>query len=320
MSKKFNGIFSKQDLAAINTGSQNVLSVMDKPPCVEVMVVGGGGGGGQTQTTYSGGGGGGGGIRHANRVYIAPGFQYTVTVGAGGNIQRNGAHSQFGPIVCLGGGGGGENDSSGYNGGSGGGAGGNYTNASASWGGGSTTPEYAYRHMFASQHRNPDPYYHGQSKKANNRGGGGGSCAKGDIGRYPGAAYGVDMNWHAYTTYGRIGLTSSITGSYQSYGGGGGAGATPGGSGDVVGGMGAAGGAINSGATAAEANNGKGGGGSGTNSSNTGCQGGSGIVIIRYPAVYNDPISVTGTYNTSNTSIANGYKVYTFLSSGTITF
>jgi len=44
--------------------------------------------------------------------------------------------------------------------------------------------------------------------------------------------------------------------------------------------------------------------------------GGSGIVIIRYPSTFANATSVTnGTLTT-----ANGYSIYTFLSSGSITF
>jgi hypothetical protein len=44
--------------------------------------------------------------------------------------------------------------------------------------------------------------------------------------------------------------------------------------------------------------------------------GGSGIVIIRYPNTFSDAASVT---NGTKTSIT-GWTVYTFLSSGSITF
>jgi hypothetical protein len=48
--------------------------------------------------------------------------------------------------------------------------------------------------------------------------------------------------------------------------------------------------------------------------------GGSGIVIIRYPANFDPPASVVGTLQGVQGSIANGYRVYIWTSSGTITF
>jgi hypothetical protein len=43
--------------------------------------------------------------------------------------------------------------------------------------------------------------------------------------------------------------------------------------------------------------------------------GGSGIVIIRYPSTFADAASVTNGTKTT----ANGYTIYTFLTSGSIT-
>jgi hypothetical protein len=43
--------------------------------------------------------------------------------------------------------------------------------------------------------------------------------------------------------------------------------------------------------------------------------GGSGIAIIRYPDIYKDPVSTTGTKTTYA-----GYKAFTFTSSGSIVF
>jgi hypothetical protein len=45
--------------------------------------------------------------------------------------------------------------------------------------------------------------------------------------------------------------------------------------------------------------------------------GGSGIVVIRYADVYAAAANTTGS---PNVTIAGGYRVYTFTSSGTITF
>jgi hypothetical protein len=48
-----------------------------------------------------------------------------------------------------------------------------------------------------------------------------------------------------------------------------------------------------------------------------GGSGGSGIVIIRYPQNNSAPTSTTGN---PQISYADGYQIYTFTSSGTITF
>ena len=72
-------------------------------------------------------------------------------------------------------------------------------------------------------------------------------------------------------------------------------------------------------ATATSANNGTtntGGGGGGSYYASGYGNGGSGIVIIRYPSTFADAASVT---NGTKTSIT-GFTVYTFLSSGSITF
>ena len=80
-----------------------------------------------------------------------------------------------------------------------------------------------------------------------------------------------------------------------------------------VGGGGA--GVINTTGTAGTANTGGGGGGGGY-VSGTGGTGGSGIVIIRYPSTFSDAISVSNGTKTT----ANSCTIYTFTSSGSITF
>jgi hypothetical protein len=72
--------------------------------------------------------------------------------------------------------------------------------------------------------------------------------------------------------------------------------------------------------TSALSNSGSGGGGAAGKVSRAGGNGGSGIVIIRYPANFDPPASVVGTLQGVQGSIANGYRVYIWTSSGTITF
>jgi hypothetical protein len=67
--------------------------------------------------------------------------------------------------------------------------------------------------------------------------------------------------------------------------------------------------------TSAVANTGSGGGGSGNTVG--GGAGGAGIVIIRYPANCAPPTSTTGN---PQINYADGYQIYTWTSSGTVTF
>jgi hypothetical protein len=55
----------------------------------------------------------------------------------------------------------------------------------------------------------------------------------------------------------------------------------------------------------------------GTAGSASAANGGSGIVIIRYPATASPPVATTGN---PQISYAGGYQIFTFTSSGTITF
>jgi hypothetical protein len=48
-----------------------------------------------------------------------------------------------------------------------------------------------------------------------------------------------------------------------------------------------------------------------------GGNGGSGIVIIRYPATASPPVATTGS---PQISYAGGYQIYTWTSSGSVTF
>jgi hypothetical protein len=69
------------------------------------------------------------------------------------------------------------------------------------------------------------------------------------------------------------------------------------------------------------ANTGGGGGGcagsGATNFNGYGATGGSGVVIIRYPAYQ---VAATSTTGGPEMYVANGWRVYKFVSSGTITF
>lgn len=104
----------------------------------DVLVVGGGGGGG---TSY-GGGGGAGGLQQFTSQALSANTGYTATVGAGsagGGINTNGSPSQFGSLAISYGGGhgghnGGQNGQNGASGGGGGAGGGLGTGGSAIYG------------------------------------------------------------------------------------------------------------------------------------------------------------------------------------------
>ena len=245
---------------------------------VEYLVIGGGGGGsGISANTPAGGGGGAGGYRTATGLAVTA-QSYTVTIGAGGAGNLNGANggnSTFAGIIGYGGGKG-ASYSPGMHGGN------NY--AGANWGGSGGGGTLS---------RNPGQggTYGNTGGVRNNQGGGGGGGSS-ETGRQG------NTGAPGYGGRGGNGTASSITGSAVTRAGGGGGG---GGYPDVntsasrgtagTGGAGRGGGAT-SGTTSgnepgvdATANTGSGGGGGagGTGShTNVGGDGGSGIVIIRY--------------------------------------
>jgi hypothetical protein len=264
------------------------------PSTVEYLVVAGGGGGGWL------GGGGAGGYRTASGFAVAAGSAITVTVGAGGGITAGtstssgviGQDSVFSTITSGGGGGGASYNGLGAS--AGGSGGGSFSGPGAAGNTPSTSP---------SQGNNG-----GAGSGYNSGGGGGGAGAVGADGTGGGGTIGGN---------GGAGTSSSISGTATTYAGGGG-GYTGSGSTSTGGaGGGGNGGNLNtSPATAGTVNTGGGGGGGGY----TGYPaqaGGSGIVIIRYPNTYALATSTTGS---PTITVAGGYNIYTWTSSGSITF
>jgi len=252
---------------------------VQKTNYVEYLVVAGGG------STGSYGGGGAGGLLQG--ITAVPNNQsISVTVGAGA-YNANGSNSVFGSIIAIGGGGNNASDGAGgsgrgiHNGGQGGqGVVGQGNNA------GDSPIVYAN-------------YYIGS-------GGGGAGAASVKVINNP--------------TPGGVGIASAISGTVTTYAGGGGGGQAYYSDYILVGVAG--GGAANGNSTNnyigqnGSANTGGGAGGTSYSpGSNAGTPtGGSGIVIIRYPSVFSDATSVTGGTKTT----ANGYTIYTFLTSGSI--
>jgi len=124
---------------------------------------------------------------------------------------------------------------------------------------------------------------------------------------------------------GGIGIASAISGTSTSYGGGGGGSnyTNTSGAGGAGGGGRGASNALNLTAGSGTVNTGGGGGaashdtGFGFPSAGTAGAGGSGVVILRFLSVYADPRSTTGNPTITTSGI---FKIYTFTSSGTITF
>lgn len=283
---------------------------------VDYLVVAGGGGGG---CANGGGGGGGAGGYLTNyggiAVSLSTSTDYVLTIGGGGNGGATtsngqpgvvGSNSVFNLITSLGGGyGGGDVSQPGGTGGSGGGG----ARGSGSSGGSGTS--------------SPQQGYSGGTGYGNTGGGGGGA---GNAGANATSLRGGN---------GGIGITNAITvaaGSGPYYAGGGGGGmespssasdAGSGGSGG--GGTGGAAGGVGSAPTTGTPNTGGGGGGSGdynTGGNYSGQNGGSGVIILRYPDAYTiaETTSSQLTFTTDSTTVADT-KITTFTGgNGTIEF
>ena len=296
--------------SANSIGTNLVISGLTEtvpPLTIDYLVVAGGGAGGGF---YRGGGGGAGGLLTnygGTPLTVSISTNYPVTVGAGGTggyqtTGGSGGNSVFSNIIASGGGGGSQyGANNGVSGGSGGGSAGFSSPGTAGSGNTpSTTP---------SQGNNG-----GQGWSSSACGGGGGGA--GAIGQQGGSG--------ATSGDGGNGLAVSITGSSVTYAGGGGGGNYASGNVTIGGsGGGAAGGSGSSpyvSGPAATPNTGGGGGGaSGAEASGTngvGGNGGSGIVILRYPASY----TISGLSGTTTTVGADSVTTFTNAGTGNIQF
>jgi hypothetical protein len=295
---------------------------------VEVLVVAGGGGGGMDM----GGGGGGGGVIYSSAVSITPGSAITATVGNGGvgapagstNGQpgvhqftisaTQGGNSVFGELTAIGGGYGGSsywgytpNNGYGGTGGSGGGASGYKQGVGSNGRGGTGTSGQGFNGGGAV-----DNYYSGGGGGAGDAGVSGPSKPNGG----PGVIYPSMSPYYFGGGGGGASYSLSTGGDGGNGGGGGGAlGTTVGGSGLNPGSPGG-GGSPNSqtntpGGNAGANTGGGGGGGSHYNANNKGGDGGSGIIIVRYP----------GSQRASGGTVTfvAGHTIHTFTTSGTFT-
>jgi len=248
-------------------------------------------GGGAPAGSWSSGGGGGGGLIES-QMLVNSSTNYKVIIGAGATWSQSnqdaattGSDSSLQGIVAPGGGGGGGYARVGTRGGSGGGGGSTAGESSAG------VPGYSvygkgFRGGFGNTTGNPNY----------SAGGGGG-------------AGGVGSDAPSQSTSGRggPGHRSDITGTLSYYAAGGAGGSN---SGEQTGGEGSTARGVSGGA-----NTGTGGGGNnGATDTNKG-NGGSGIVVIRYPGSQRG----SGGTVTSVTIKGVSYTVHTFTSSGTYT-
>jgi hypothetical protein len=276
---------------------------------IEYLVVAGGGAG--AGGTYSGGGGGAGGFIESTAT-ISVG-DYPVIVGAGGagnnSAGNNGGNSSLLGNAAIGGGGGGQHPG-GRNNGNPGGSGGGGSQGSGQPGAGTA----------------------GQGNP-----GGGLFYAAGTGGGGAGAGLPIGRDVSPYTfqeepSHGGIGRPSLITGTFTYYAGGGGGGQRN--DFQIPRGLGGYGGGGNGGrqfdsiAGSASPNTGGGGGGVGgeTTALRTGGNGGSGIVIIRYPiseikfTPLSSAIQATGGEISLASSGNTVYRVHEFKNIGSSTF
>lgn len=280
---------------------------------VQYLVIAGGGAGGQQM----GGGGGAGGYRSSvigepsgggssaeDTFKAVVGTIYEVTVGAGGAGSNNantedksGSNSVFATIESIGGGHGlvynesyGDDDIPNryHDGGSGGGGAGFIS----PFLGGEATPLQGYDGGRGYNETGVQP-----------AGGGGGAGEAGEDGGTVSGKAGK----------GGDGVESSITGTatYRAGGGGGGGGNN---SAAANGGLGGGGDATDSTTRStrdAEINTGGGGGGVSINQNRTGGNGGSGIVILKFPDTFNIEIGEGLTYTIDDSSV-EGFKIVEF--------
>jgi len=271
---------------------------------ITYLLVGGGGAGGTNEPNPDGdaGGGGGAGGYLTDTLNLLPGITYTITVGAGGTGSSNAAvqstagsntsisGSYLATITAVGGGYGGNDDttSNAGSGGSGGGAGSYYQGNGVP--GTGTYPGSSAFYTPLRQGFDGAGTTNGQIGTRAGAGGGGSASAGSTRSGNTGGAGGG-------------GTSNGLSGSIVTY--------AAGGSGGTVGTSGSNG-------AAGAANTGNGGGGSSPRNNAgvafAGGNGGSGIAII---VSQQAAVSTTGS---PTITTSNGFYIYRFTSSGTITF
>ncbi len=277
---------------------------------IDYLVIAGGGSGGVGNGTGGAGGGAGGYLNSyasensggatssADTFSAFAGQTYKVAVGAGGasvssgTTQGNlGTNSNFDFIVSYGGGAGGKTFTPGGGGGSGGGGGAQNANAR----GGTGLPIQGFKGGDCTLATTPYP-----------TGGGGGA-----------GAVGVDGS--SASGNGGVGLSSSITGSAVTRGGGGGGALYNAGTAGSGGTGGGGNGGSNSSHAGVAGTVNTGGGGGGAHSGAASGAGGSGIVILRYATA--DATITVGSGLTSSSSTSGSDTIISFTAgTGTVSF
>lgn len=310
---------------------------MVQPTRVDYLVVGGGGGGG----SGLGSGAGAGAFIEGTGFATSGGTTLDITIGAGGTGGNSGGVNGGGNggdtiLQTSGGGGSGTITCNGGAGGSSVGAaqiGYGNGNASGSGAGGGGTSSFFPGGGTDNGPGNKGAYVNGPFTNSNNgygnaSGGGGGAGGKGK-------AFNISYGGTIITgrSDGGDGLGRWADGTYRTYATGGGAGPYAGGLVPNAGLGGSGGGALGGdGSSSASsspttnqsglANTGGGGGGAGYFSSagtprGKGGIGGSGVVIIRYPDIFDAASATTGS---PTVTIHENYRIYKFTGSGSITF
>jgi hypothetical protein len=316
---------SKLSSSNISGGKVNSISTdIDSQPTLDVdfCLVGGGGSAHQNYGTGGGSAGGvistvtatGGGGTLPSPAVITVGTDYNVTIGAGTNKNgMAGGLSQFGKYVAIGGGSGGSQSRWS---GPGGGAG-RHT------GTGNNCPR------LATAYGSLDPWIEltGVSNAHLYTGSGGngsvglaGGAGAGANGSQSGGGTGAISNILT-TTQATAASVGEVSGSNVYFGGGGGGGHYSGsGSTNSVGGVGGGGNGCHNGGTAQSGTANTGGGGGGVGDHNAPGNGGSGVLILKYPDNYTITVGA-GLVSSTPSSPPSGYKLEVITSgTGVVSF
>jgi len=324
-----------QGWIAYNATNETATALVPSTITVDYLVVAGGGGGGGNEGAGGGAGGlrtsygsitGGGGSAETSLSLLLS-TNYTVTVGPGGNGNDyspwtkgyNGSNSVFSTITSSGGGGGGTGISSPYlkTGNDGGSGGGESRGLATATGQAVTTPVVqGYRGGFSAP-------TNGDSSGGGGGAGGAGIDQTGSTtgGTNGGVGLAVNILSASNATTASVGEVSGSDVYFAGGGGGGSYGSVAVGTGGLGGGADGENTGVGFNATGNTGGGGGGGGGSNADSTRVGGNGGSGVVILRYPSAYTITETTSPTVLTFNTYTEGSDKVTVFTAGdGTIQF
>ena len=313
----YSGAIAGDVVTAFTSTGASTYSVPAATTQVSVLVVGGGGQGGGN---HQGGGGGAGGLVYVSNYAVTGGASISLSVGVGGSGSATGDpgdNSTFGTLTANGGGGGGNStNTSGDAGGSGGGGGTASNGAPGKVAGASNQPA-SFSPYSNVGFGNAGGTGSNGSAGANTlqAGGGGGAGGVGEAAiegtRAGNGGEGKDYSSIWGTSYG-------ASGWFAGGGGGGSYAPYPADTGSRGGGTGA----TACGGGAGQANTGSGGGGVGDcggNPPGQGGAGGSGIVLVKTVAIYNNMTLVSNAQTAQAAPTEGRLMIYEEASTGTIT-